>query len=305
MKPINPFFYIFLFFNATVFIPIVVNGIRIVSLWYSPLADTGQISFIEPFLVFVLVYIFFSILLGLLLYKSRKGRFILIHGPMRLRSVLKATMKDEIGRAIVIAYVPAYFISFLIVSGLLMVPNINVSSYFLQLTTISYQGEGMPMLGPLVLNYPLLVLGVINDVALTLSLIFSYYVMSLIYVSSSTYKWMVPKSFRMSALNTSAGFLTASIPSIGTVAGICCLTPTAINSLLYLISGSFPTLTKGLTWKYGAFIAGAWTGGVLQAFLLLSPTLTGIVLLTIGIWQVTVISSKLVKRAMTVETPEK
>ncbi|ABP94552.1 MAG: hypothetical protein QXX62_05195 [Metallosphaera sp.] len=305
MRPINPFFYVFLFFNATVFLPIVINGIRIVSLWYSPLADTGQITFVKPFLVFVIAYLAVSVIVGVSLYKSRRGRFILVHGPMRLRAVLRATLKDSVGRAMIAVFVPAYYLSFLVVSGLLLIPNLNVSSYFMGLTAITYQGEGIPMLGDLVLNVPLLLLGVLNDVVLTLSLIFSYYVMSLLYVSSSAMKWAAPKSLRMGTLNTTAGFLTASIPSIGTIAGICCLSPTAMNSLLYLLSGSYPALTKGITWKYGAFIAGAWTGGILQAILLLSPTIAGMILLGVGIWQITVISSQLVKRSIGIEVPQK
>ncbi|QKR00161.1 hypothetical protein GWK48_07050 [Metallosphaera tengchongensis] len=297
MKPINPFLYVFIFFNSTIFLPIVVNAVRVVGVWYSPLADTGQSTFIKPFLLFVILYVILSSLVGAIIYRSKRGRFILVHGPMRLRAVLKATLKDSVGRALVLSYVPGYFLSFLIVSGLLLVPNVNVSSYFISLTYLTYQGLGIPTLGPLVLNFPMIALGVLNDVVLTLSLIFSYYVMSLIYVSSGVNTWMVPKSFRLGTINTTAGFLTASIPSLGTIAGICCLTPTAMNSLLYLLSGSYPAVTKGLTWKYGAFIAGAWTGGVLQAVLLLSPTIAGILLLGIGIWQISLISSQLVRRA--------
>ncbi|WP_252896651.1 hypothetical protein [Metallosphaera hakonensis] len=248
-------------------------------MWYSPLADTGQITFLKPFLIFVIAYLVVSSLLSFLIYRSRRGRFILVHGPMRLRAVLRATVKDKVGKVMIASFVPLYFISFLIVSGLLLIPNLNVSSYFMGLTVLTYQGEGIPMVGNLVINVPLLLLGVLNDVVLTVSLILSYYVMSLLYVSSSSMKWAVPKSLRMGTLNTTAGFLTASIPSIGTIAGICCLTPTAMNSLLYLLSGSYPALTKGLTWKYGAFIAGAWTGGILQAVLLLSPTIAGMILL--------------------------
>ncbi|BCS92439.1 hypothetical protein [Metallosphaera javensis (ex Sakai et al. 2022)] len=305
MRPVNPFFYVFLFFNATIFLPVVINGIRVADVWYSPLADTGQITFIKPFLLLVIAYLVGSILVGIFLYRARKGRFILVHGPMRLRAVLRATLRDGVGRGMVAVFVPAYYISFLIVSGLLLIPNLNVSSYFTGLTAITYQGEGIPMIGNLVLNVPLLLLGALNDLVLTLSLIFSYYVMSLLYVSSSTMKWAVPKSLRMGTLNTTAGFLTASIPSIGTIAGICCLSPTAMNSLLYLLSSSYPALTKGITWKYGTFIAGAWTGGILQAILLLSPTITGMVLLGVGIWQIMVISSQLVKRSMSLEVPER
>lgn len=305
MKPINPFLYIFLFFNATVFLPILINGIRVVDVWYCPLSDTGQITFVRPFLLFVILYLVGSVLAGYILYRYKKGRFILVHGPMRLRSVLRAIMKDGVGKGLIALFVPTYYLSFLIVSGLLLVPNINVSTYFMGLTAITYKGEGITMIGDLVINVPLLLLGAVNDLVLTLSLLFSYYVISLLYVSSSTMRWAIPRSLRMGTLNTTAGFLTASIPSIGTIAGICCLSPTAINSLLYLLSGSYPALTKGITWKYGTFIAGAWTGGILQAVLLLSPTITGMILLSVGIWQIMVISSHLVKRSISIEIPKK
>mgnify|MGYP001772570047 CR=1 FL=1 len=294
---INPFFYIFIFFNFTVFLPIVITGLRVYLLWYSPLADTGQSSFLHPFLLFVALYVVISCIVGFVTYKLRKGRFILVSGPMRVRSVIKATLRDKVGRIIVITYSIAYFISYLIVSGLLLVPNINVSPYFLCLTQISYEGNGIQLIGGyFVLNYWLLTLGVFNDVILTLALILGYYIMSLIYVSLHAFEWKIPKSFRIMLSNNIGGFLTASVPSIGTIAGICCLTPTAINSLLFLISSSYPTLTKGVMWKYGTFIAGAWTGGILQAIFLSSPTIIGVFLIGVGIYEIYKISQALANR---------
>ncbi len=294
---INPFFYVFTFFNFTVFLPIVITGLRVYLLWYSPLADSGQSSFLHPFLLFVVLYLVLSSIIGVITYNLRRGRFILVYGPMRIRNVIKATLRDKVGRIILITYSIAYFISYLIVSGLLLVPNINVSPYFLCLTQLSYEGYGIQVIGGyFVLNYWLLALGVLNDVILTLALVLGYYIMSLIYVSLHAFEWKVPKSFRMMISNNIAGFLTASVPSIGTIAGICCLTPTAINSLLFLLSSSYPTLTKGVMWKYGTFIAGAWTGGILQAIFLSSPTIIGVFLIGVGIYEIYKISQTLANR---------
>gem|GEM_PF-359141 len=302
LKAVNPFFTVFSFFNATVFLPIVVNGVRVLGLWYSPLADTGQVTFEIPFLIFVLVYALVSGVVGFLVFRMRKGRFILVHGPMRLRTVVRATLRDGFGRALVMTFFPSYFLSYLVVSGLLLIPNVNVSPYFHDLTTITYQAVGFPVFGGLLVFSPVqYLIGLANDVVLTLSLILSYYVTSLLYVSSNALKWAVPKSLRLSTYNTAAGFLTASIPSLGTIAGVCCLTPTAVNSLLYLLSGAYPAVTKGITWKYGTFMAGAWTGGILQALILFSPSLLGLVMLGLGVWQVSVISSLLVRRAVSIE----
>lgn len=305
MKAVNPFFVVFSFFNATVFLPIVVNGVRILGLWYSPLADTGQGTFEVPFLDFVIAYVLVSSFVGFSVFKMRRGRFILVHGPMRLRNVVRATLKDGFGRVLVLTFFPSYFLSYLIVSGLLLIPNLNVSPYFQDLTLITYQASGFFILGGFLVVSPIqYLIGIANDVVLTLSLVITYYVTSLLYVSSTTLKWAVPKSLRLGAYNTAAGFLSASIPSLGTIAGVCCLTPTAVNSLLYLLSGAYPTLTKGLTWKYGTFVAGAWTGGILQALVLFSPSLLGLAMLGLGVWQVSVISSTLTRRAVGVENRE-
>jgi hypothetical protein len=298
---INPFFYVFIFFNSTVFLPIVVNGLRIYLLWYSPLADTGQVTFLDPFLLFACLYIVVTTGLGYYIYKLKKGRFILVSGPMRMRSVIKATLKDKVGRYLVLSFGISYFLSYLIVSGLWLIPNVNVSSYFLCLTVITYQGSGipvfqLPLLGYFVINTWMLLLGIINDIVLSIALILGYYIMSLIYVSLNAFEWKIPNSFRLAATNTVGGFLTASVPTLGTIAGVCCLTPTAVNSLLFLLSSSYPAVTKGIMWKYGTFILGTWTGGILQAVLLSSPVIVGLVLIGISAYEVYRISHLIVSR---------
>ena len=297
---INPFFYVFAFFNFTIFLPIVIEGLRIYILWYSPLSDTGQSTFLKPFLLFVIAYLVASSVIGYFVYRLKKGRFILVSGPMRLRNVIKATVKDSFGRVMVITFAIGYFLSYLIVAGLWLIPNVNVSSYFLPLTVISYQGSGIQVYQFLssyfVINYWLLLLGIVNDVVLSIALILGYYIMSLIYVSLHAFDWKVPSSFRLTLTNTVGGFLTASVPSIGTIAGICCLTPTAVNSLLFLLSSSYPAVTKGIMWKYGTFILGVWTGGLLQALLLSSPVIVGLIMIGVGVYEVYKISNMLAKR---------
>ena len=297
---INPFFYVFVFFNSTVFLPIVVTGLRVYELWYSPLSDTGQATFSAPFTAFAVAYLVVSVAVGYLVFRLKRGRFILVSGPMRVRSVLRATLKDSFGRAMIIAYSASYFVSYLIVSGLWLVPDLNVSSYFLTPTVIAYEGNGIdvvPLMGTfLVLNYTLLLLGVVNDVVLSVALSLGYYIMSLIYVSLNAFEWRVPSSFRLAALNTAGGFLTASVPSIGTIAGICCLTPTAMNSLLFLISSSYPAVTKGVMWKYGTFVLGSWTGGLLQALVLASPVVAGLVMIGVAAFEVYKISNAIASR---------
>ena len=297
---LNPFFYVFVFFNSTVFLPIIVNGLRVYMLWYSPLADTGQSTFLSPFLTFVAIYAAVSVAIGYFVYRLKKGRFILVSGPMRIKNVIRATLKDDFGRAMVIAYSVGYFLSYLVVSGLWLVPNLNVSPYFLYTTVVSYEGYGIqvyPIFGTyFVMNYGLLLLGIVNDLSLSLALILGYYIFSLAYVSLHAFEWKVPKTFRLAALNTVGGFLTASVPSIGTIAGICCLTPTAINSLLFLISSSYPTVTKGIMWKYGTFILGTWTGGMLQALMLGSPVVVGLIMIGVAAYEIYRISNAIASR---------
>ncbi|BDB99601.1 hypothetical protein [Saccharolobus caldissimus] len=296
MKVMNPLFYFFIFLYSTVILPIIVNGIRVLKVWYGPLADTGQITFLYPFLTFTISTTILSVILGYTLYRKKSSRFILIRGPMRVRSVIRAILRDSLGRILVLIYSSLYFISFLIVSGLLLIPGINVDRYLTSLTVISYEGSGISLIKIgqfyFILNPFILLFGLIVDVFLSISLMLSYYIVSLIYVSYHLYSFPVPKSFRIYTINTVGGFLTASVPSIGTIAGICCLTPTAINSLLYLASASLP-LSKGITWKYGTFILGTWTGGVLQAIILASPVIAGVIISGISIYYIYIISRRL------------
>ncbi|ARM76861.1 hypothetical protein [Acidianus manzaensis] len=296
-KVIHPLFYYLIFIDFTVLLPVIVNGVRILNLWYSPMSDTGQITFTTPFLLFSVICISISIILGYFLYRRKSNRFILVSGPMRIRNVVKAMIKDNLGRSLIIVYSALYFISYLITSGLLIIPGINVDSYFTQLSIITYEGSGITvykLIGSvyLVSNSTLLFLGFIIDAILTLSLILSYYIVSLVYVSLNIYSFPVPKRFRIYGLSTAGGFLTASVPSIGTIAGVCCLTPTAINSLLYLASGTLP-FAKGITWKYGTFIVGAWTGGILQALSLVSPMVLGVILIGVSAYYIYSISNRI------------
>lgn len=295
-RVIHPFFYYLIFVDATVVLPIVINGIRVLNLWYSPLSDTGQITFAIPFLIFSLSAFVVSSILGFLFYRKKTHRFILVRGPMRLRNVIRAIIKDSLGRTLVLTYSTLYLISYLITSGLILIPGVNVDSYFVELTVISYEGYGLQVLklGNLYLVPDLfqILFGIAVDIVLTLSLILSYYVVSLIYVSVNIYSFPVPKKFRIYSLSTVGGFLSASVPSIGTIAGICCLTPTAINSLLYLASTTLP-FAKGLTWKYGIFISGAWIGGVLQFLSLASPVFLGITLIGVSTYYIYSISNRI------------
>jgi len=298
LKAINPLFYFFIFLYATVVLPIIINGFKIVNLWYAPLSDTGQATFIYPFLTFVVFSLSSLILIGYFLYRRKGSRFILVRGPMRLRSVIKAIMKDNLGRTLIIIYSILYIISFMITSGLLLIPGINIDSYFVKLTLVTYEGSGINVIALgnfyLIINYLMIVFGIFIDLLLSISLILSYYIISLIYVSYNIYSFPVPKNFRIYGMSTVGGFLTASVPSIGTIAGICCLTPTALNSLLYLASSSLP-LTKGIAWKYGTFILGAWTGGLLQALTLVSPVILGGIIIGVSVYYVYLISKRINK----------
>lgn len=291
MRVLHPYFYAYIFFNSTVFLPIIINGFRILKLWYAPLSDSGVQTFLYPFLEFVFAYVILSSALGYFLYKYKRNRFVLVRGDFTIKSVIKSLLRDKLTGALFAAYAISYFISYLIVSGVLLVPNINVSPYFLPLTIISYEGYGIPVFGFFVFNLPFLLIGVINTVILSLGFILSYYVISLIYVSYNMMRWEVPKSFRLTALNVAGGFLTASVPSIGTIAGICCLTPAAINSLMYLASSSFPLL-KNLAWKNSLFV-GVSLIAISQIVLLLSPVFIGIVLLSISVYSLSKVGKKL------------
>ena len=61
----------------------------------------------------------------------------------------------------------------------------NISSYFVPVTRISYQAVGVPLIGPLALNLDLLAVGFIDLFLLSLALVLGYYVATLVYVSQS------------------------------------------------------------------------------------------------------------------------
>jgi len=294
MKVIHPYFYAYIFFNSTVFLPIVINGFRINNLWYAPLSDSGNQTFLYPFLEFIFTYVIISSVMGYFLFKYKKNRFVLVRGDFTIKNVIKNILKDRVIGSIFASYALAYFISYLIVSSIILIPNINISPYFLPLTIISYEGYGIPVyFGFFVFNLPFLLLGVINTVILSLGFILSYYLVSLIYVSYNVMRWEVPKSFRLTAINMAGGFLTASVPSIGTIAGICCLTPAGINSLMYLASASFPLLGKNIVWKSTLFTSASIITAISQIILLSSPVLVGIALLSISVYSLSKVSRKL------------
>jgi len=294
MKAIHPYFYSYIFFNSSVFLPIVVNGFRVYNLWYAPLSDSGNQTFLYPFLEFVFTYIILSSIVGYFIFKYKKNRFVLVRGDFTIKNVIKNILKDKLISLIFVTYALAYFLSYLIVSGIILIPNINISPYFLPLTIISYEGTGIPVyFGFFVFNLPFLLLGVINTVILSLGFILSYYLVSLIYVSYNVMRWEVPRTFRLTAINMAGGFLTASVPSIGTIAGICCLTPAGINSLMYLASTSFPLLGKNIVWKNTLFIGASLLTTISQIILLSSPVFVGVILLSISVYSLSKVSRKL------------
>ena len=294
MKVMHPYFYAYIFFNSTVFLPIVINGFRIANLWYAPLSDSGNQTFLYPFLEFVFTYIIISCVVGYFIFKYKKNRFVLVRGDFTIKNVMKSILKDRVIGAMFVIYATAYFLSYLIVSGIILVPNINISPYFLPLTIISYEGYGIPVyFGFFVFNLPFLLLGIINTVVLSMGFILSYYIISLIYVSYNIMRWEVPKSFRLTAMNMAGGFLTASVPSIGTIAGICCLTPAGINSLMYLASTSFPILGKNIVWKNTLLMSASLLTAISQIILLSSPVLIGVILLSISVYSLSKVSRKL------------
>ncbi|MCH4815564.1 MAG: hypothetical protein QXY87_07560 [Saccharolobus sp.] len=294
MKVLHPYFYTFLFFNFTVFLPILINGIRIVSLWYSPLSDTGQQTFIFPFLTFTIIYLACSSIFGYFLYRHKENKFILVKGDFTVLNIMKSLLNDKAFRKILIFYSFSYLVSFLIVSGVILIPNINISPYFLKLTIITYDAYGIQTyFNFFVLNIPMIVFALLNTLILSFAFMLSYYTISLMYVSYNLMKWKVPRTFRIATTNMVGGFLTASVPSIGTIAGICCLTPTAINSLLYLASSSFPLISKNLVWKYTIYMGMPLLSTISQLILLSSPVFAGVAILSLSLYSLIQISKKL------------
>ena len=69
-------------------------------------------------------------------------------------------------------------------------------------------------------------------------------------------------------------------------AAICCLTPTGVNSLLYLVSASTSVLTKKVIFGYGTIAGAFWVTGLLQGIELFSTTILGVALLGLSYYQV-------------------
>ena len=46
MKAVSPLLFLLLFFNVTSLLPVVSTGLRVAGLWYTPMATTGQASFL-------------------------------------------------------------------------------------------------------------------------------------------------------------------------------------------------------------------------------------------------------------------
>lgn len=250
------------------------------------MADTGQASFFYPFVEFVIACAVVNVVSYLLLRRVNWERFIALGGKNGWKSIIRGVLHDRLGRAILLAYAPLYFLSFLITSGLLLVPNINVSSYFVPLTQITFQGDGVPMIGPLALNVDFLALGVVNTLVLSIALAFGYYINCLTFVSQRAIDMGVPGAMKLAATQNVGGFLATSAPAIATTSAICCLTPTGMNSLLYLISTSSSILSKKLIWSYGTIAGAFWLTGLLQGVELLSTMAIGIALLGISYYQV-------------------
>jgi hypothetical protein len=286
MKALPPLFFLLLFFDATSLAPVVATGLRVVDIWYTPMATTGQVSFLYPFLEFLAVCVASNVLAVVALRRLDWGRFIPLDGDVGLRSIVRGVLADKMGRAILLVFVPVFLLSYLVSSGLLLVPDVNISSYFVPVTRISYQAVGVPMIGPLALNLELLAVGLADLILLSIALVLGYYVSTLVYVSQSGMNLGVPGSMRLMATQTAGGFLATSVPALATSAAICCLTPTGVNSLLYLVSASSSVLSKKVIFGYGTVAGVFWVTGVLQGVELFSTAVLGIALLGLSYYQV-------------------
>jgi hypothetical protein len=296
LKALNPLVFLVLFFDVTALLPILTTGARIAAIWYTPMATTGQASFIEPFEEFVAVCVVVNVVAFLLLRRLDWGRFIALDAEIGMRSILRGVLSDAFGRSIVLAFIPVYLLSYLISSGLLLVPNVNISSYFIPVTRAMYQGAGVPLVGPLALNFDILAVGLADLLMLTVALAFGYYVVSLLYVSQASSGLGVPGSMRMMATQTAGGFLATSVPALATSAAICCLTPTGVNSLLYLVSTSTSLLSKKVIFGYGTVAGVFWVTGLLQGIELFSTTILGVALLGLSFYQVRKIANAVAQR---------
>ncbi len=296
MKALHPLIFLLLFFNVTAFAPVVATGFRVAGIWYAPMANSGQESFLYPFLAFVSGCVVANVLVAVLLRRLDWGRFIALDGEIGIRSIIRGVLADRMGRAILLAFVPIYLLSYLVSSGLLLVPDVNISSYFIPVTMISYHAVGVPMIGPLALNLDLLLVGLVDMFFLSLALVLGYYVASLLYVSQSSSQMGVPGSMRLMATQTAGGFLATSVPALATSAAICCLTPTGVNSLLYLASASTSILSKKVIFGYGTVAGLFWMTGLMQGLELFSTTALGIALLGVSYYQVRQIARSVAQR---------
>lgn len=286
MRIVNPLLFLFLFFNVTTLLPVVSTGFRVAGLWYTPMATTGQASFLVPFYEFVAACVVVDGVAYLTLRRLEWGRFIALDGDIGIRSILRGVLSDRFGRAILFSFVPIYLLSYLVSSGLLIVPNVNVSPYFVPVTRLSLAAVGVPLVGPLALNLDLLAIGILDLMILSVALMLGYYVTTLIFVSQAGGSLGVPGSARLVATQAAGGFLASSVPALATSASICCLTPTGINSLLYLVSASSSVLTKKVIFGYGTIAGAFWVTGLLQGLELLSTMVLGIALLSLSFYQV-------------------
>jgi hypothetical protein len=297
MKTLHPLVFLLLFFDVTALMPVVMTGARIAGLWYTPMATTGQSSFVQPFAEFVGVCIAMNAIFALvLLRKVNWARFIALDGEIGIRSILRAMLGDSFGEAILLLFVPLYLLSYLVSSGLLLVPDINISPYFVPVTRLSYQAVGVPLIGPLAINLDLLVIGLADLFMLSLALILGYYVTSLLYVSKTSSGLGVRGSMRMVATQTAGGLLATSVPALATSAAICCLTPTGVNSLLYLVSASTSILSKKVIFGYGTVAGAFWVTGLMQGLELFSTTILGVALLGLSFYQVRQIARTVAQR---------
>jgi hypothetical protein len=296
LKALNPLLFLLLFFDATCLAPVIMTGVRVVDIWYAPLANTGQASFLYPFLEFVAVCVAINVLALLGLRRLDWGRFIPLDGAIGIRSMLRAVVSDRMGRAILAAFVPLYFLSFLVSSGQLLVPNLNVSAYFVPLTNIVFRADGVPLVGAFALNLDVMLVGIANLFFLSVALLLGYYVVTLVFTSQSGASLGVPGSTRLIATQTAGGLLATSVPALATSAAICCLTPTGVNSLLYLVSASSSLLSKKVLFGYGTISGVFWLGGLLQGVELFSTVILGVALLGLSVYQVRKLSRTVAQR---------
>lgn len=296
MKAPHPLIFLLLFFDVTALAPVVTTGLRVTDIWYTPMATTGQASFSYPFVEFLAACVVGNALALFALRRLDWSRFIPLEGEIGIRSIIRGVLADKLGRAILLVFAPVYFLSYLVSSGLLLVPDVNISSYFVPVTRISYQAVGVPMIGPLALNLDLLAVGLVDLILLSLALLLGYYVANLVYISQASSDMGVPGSMRMMATQAAGGFLATSVPALATSAAICCLTPTGVNSLLYLVSASTSVLSKKVIFGYGTITGVFWVTGMLQGIELFSTTVLGVALLGLSFYQVRRIAMTLAQR---------